>query len=170
MTLETEMAKWNGRTTDTIQVVYQRHADGLSFLIRLIHALQRQGLQRASTRLLLMYHQRGKQMPLELTRRLFQNPLIINHWSARLNMLEILSLMRIPSDCVDPALDFLKECLTEPTILVQAWSYTAYRAIAVQHPHLQDEVRTLFEHALADDLPGLVTDRIERAKSAGFSP
>lgn len=168
MSLESELTQWDGRATDVIQTIYERHSRGVSFVQRLITALQSPGQEAAAARLLRMYCERGKSMPLPQIRDLLTGWRHLTNWTARLELLQTLPHLRIPGDCITETRAFLDDCLSDQTVIVQGWAYSAYRALAVQHPDLRPEVKALYDDALTANLPGLVAERVQNAVRAGF--
>ena len=169
MTLRDDIASWDLKSADAIRDTYGRHAGAASFLNEIVDLLREASLQPGATWLLKHHLDSGGGLDQRLAGRVFTLLPQLQHWSARLHVLQCIPHLAIPSRRRKNVEAFLGDCLADPNKFVRAWTYGAFHQLAVQYPEHQPAVTALLERALREEAPA-VKARVRRVVKQGFAP
>lgn len=146
-----EIQAWDGKSSDYISEIYYRHYQETFFAVELTASIKVSDLQKGATWLLKKYlEEKGKLTSREITEIYTMLP-ELNHWEAKLHILQCISYMPIKAAFKKKVEKFLRECLLDHNKFLRAWSYNGLYELASQHQEYRDEVKALLEKALEDE-------------------
>lgn len=164
-----DLQAWDLKSAAAIGSIYADHAGEGGFLGQVVDLIDDPDLERGATWLLKHHFDVGGE---PLNDRLVRSTLAavqgLDHWEAKLHILQIMSRLPVAEDQLDDVEAFVDECLSGDKKFVRAWAYSAFRDLAVQHPHLRGEATRLLDQALENETAGSVLSRVRRCISQGF--
>lgn len=106
----------------------------VSWMERLVERICRNDCSIACTWLLKHHLEQGGELDERLHARVIKTIDTLDHWEARLHILQCLSHLKIPADLGDS----LHECIIKLTRdgngFIRAWAYSGLHHLALQHP------------------------------------
>ena len=163
MKIEQEIASWNGKSSNDIEEIYNRHSDESSFISSLIVFLSQEYLQKG-TSWLLKHHLNNKyRLDANEVATIYSLLPKLEHWEAKLHILQCIPNMPIGEAEKENVEIFLRDCLTDDNKFVRAWAYNGFYEIALKYSEYKDEANQLFEMAMKDEAPS-VKARIRNIK------
>ncbi len=168
MSLETDLANWDMKSTNVIAGMYQQYCDDPEFQSRIVE-LAAGEFERGATWLLKRdLEVRKTLLATELADKIFTKASKTRHWEAKLHILQIMAWMPVSPTHLPAALDFVRGCMTSDRKFLRAWAYSGFYEIARQYPDYQVEAKQLFLHALDHEAAGSVLARVRRVAAQGF--
>ena len=167
MTLEQEIAAWDGESAETISAVYAEHYQHADFMPELIALLVHEPLQKGTTWLLKRWLEEGGEISAENTQQYQRHASSLTHWESQLHLLQSLQYLAIDTALIDTLYAFIQTSLGSKNTFVRAWAYSGMYELAAQHTQFQDEVRALFTKAMAEEKAS-VRARIRQVMKKGF--
>ena len=160
-----EIKKWDGRETTLLRDIYGRYQADPAFVPTLIQLTGEVSLQKGSTWLLKHFLEQGGQLPhLEPLLAQFDR---IEHWEARLHLLQCLSFLTITETEAEAVAEFIMASLDHKRPFVRAWAYGGLVDLARQHPRFQPKAKAHIDQALATESAS-VKARIRQATKRGW--
>jgi hypothetical protein len=167
MGLQQDLKSWDGKSKDDIETVFFHHQHDPDLVANLILHLSDHTLQAAASWLLKRYLESGQKLNQKQIKTIYSRLPLLEHWQAKLHILQCMSYMPIDKETIDCVYPFLRTHLTDDNKFVRAWSYHGFYELARQHPEYYDETRQYFDMALQDEAPS-VRARIRNIFKQGF--
>lgn len=170
MSLDDELAKWDGKSKDFISDVFDRHHDKPGFLTSLASMFDDPKLQSGAT-WLLKHHfdQGGEPLDENLVVTVYKMTPILVQWDAKLHVLQCITQMPIPDSEMRTVEAFIRHCLTDDAKFVRAWAYSGFCELARRFPQFQAEATHVLNQALSCETAGSVLSRVRRELKRGFA-
>lgn len=167
MTVEQDIARWDGKSADAIRQIYDRHASSSSFVPDILELMQQESLQNGATWLLKRHVENTGCPDPSAVAVIYAALPLLAHWETKLHILQVIPSLPIP-EAHRPAVEtFLRECLVSDAKFVRAWAYGGFYELAARHPQYQEEAGQIFEVAMGEE-PASVRARVRKVMSKGF--
>ncbi len=167
MSIEQEIAAWNGKSTDDIRVIYNSHHVMPDFASTVIKLLKESVYQKAATWLLKAWLESGNKLEKNQIKVVYGFLNKLDHWEAKLHVLQSMPFMPIDKSDRKKVEAFLRVTLTDYNKFVRAWSYNGFYELASQHSEYLSETKQFFEMAMRDEAAS-VKARIRNLMKKGF--
>ncbi|WP_298862440.1 hypothetical protein [uncultured Gimesia sp.] len=153
MSLQQEIAVWNGKSVEDLEEIYERHGSETGVGVELVLLLKEPALQRGVSWLLKRYLEEGKGGALSTDdlNRVFESLSDLEEWESKLHLLQSLPFLTIGKRNVKRVESFLRGCVESENKFVRAWAYNGFYELALQHPKYQTEVDQILGHAMQDE-------------------
>ncbi len=151
MTLEREIAAWDGKSADDIAEVFQSHKDDPGFIDVLIKLLGVSACQKGATWLLKAGLNEANKLNSRQVTEIFSSLDSLQHWESKLHVLQSLPSLAISGREKRRVEAFLRSTLTDKNKFVRAWSYNGFYELSRQHPEYQQETEQMFAMAMRDE-------------------
>jgi len=151
MSINQEIATWDGKSADDIGAVYIEHHSKPGFLDSITNLITDAANQKGATWLLKKWLESGNQFEAERIRKVYDSLQALNDWESKLHVLQCIPYMPIEKDKKRNVELFLRITLTDSNKFVRAWSYNGFYELALQYPEYVNEVKQFFEMALRDE-------------------
>jgi hypothetical protein len=168
MSFEAAVKAWDGKSTGVIQQIYARFSTDPTFVEKVIRLAADADAQVGATWLLKKYLDSGNELDVRAVTPLLQNLGCLEHWAARLHLLQSLPAITIPARYRSKSESFVRDCLDDQNKFVRAWAYNAFYELARQFPQYRVEVSQLLDAALAGSEPASVKARVRKCLFQGF--
>lgn len=167
--LETDLHSWDMKSSDRIHEIYRRHSEDTGFLAESIRLTGSAVHQRGATWLLKHHVVDGAAtIPPKDVADLCAVLPTLDHWEAKLHVLQCLSVLPVSESEAGRVHHFLELCLGEEAKFVRAWAYSALHHLAVRFPDYRAGTTAALEAALRQETSAAVKVRIRKAIDAGF--
>ena len=167
MNLKQAIEAWDGKSADDIRNIYDCYGHTSSFVSEIIRLTKQEPLQKGTTWLLKRYLEKTGCLETSEVEDVCQLFSKLEHWEARLNILQCIPYMPIPKTQKMKVKTFLKECLVDDAKFVRAWAYNGYYELAVQYSEYQKETQKLLEIGMREEAAS-VKARIRNIRRKGF--
>ncbi|MGK7926108.1 MAG: hypothetical protein AB4290_12845 [Spirulina sp.] len=167
MSIESEIKGWNGKSADEITEIFQTYSDTPVFIDTLIELFKIPSCQKGATWLLKAWLDKGNNLKSEQIAKLFSSLDILEHWEAKLHLLQSLPFLPIAHSQKQQVEGFLRTTLPDRNKFVRAWSYNGFYELARQYPEYQEETEQFLEMAMRDEAAS-VKARIRKLVKKGF--
>ena len=167
MSINQEIATWNGKSADDIRAVYDKHHSESDFLDTILKLKNDSSYQKGATWLLKKWLESGNQLEAEHIKNVYGSLQSLEDWESKLVVLQSIPYMPIEKDEKTNVESFLRVTLTDSNKFVRAWSYNGLYELALQYPEYIEEVKQFFEMALRDEAAS-VKARIRNIMKKGF--
>lgn len=151
MTLEDELAQWNGKVVEVVDDIYSRHAEAPDFAQRLVAGLEQVDIQRGASWLLKHFFENGGALDANQISTAYATLPHLAHWETKLHILQSMPYMPIGENDLEAVEPFLKAALNDKKKFVKAWAYNGYHLLAQQHEGFRVEVDLLLQKGLVDE-------------------
>ena len=151
MTLEHEIAAWDGKSAADIEEIYLQYANAQTFVAELISLIAQDAAQTGATWLLKRYLEDGWPIGQTAVNQIYQHLPQQTHWEAKLHLLQCLPVLSIAPSVTKSVHHFLDTCVVDPNKFVRAWAYNGFYELARQHPQFQPEARQRLTAALQEE-------------------
>ncbi len=155
MSLEQEMACWDGKSINDLEAIYSRHCDNGCFLKDVIELLQNEAQQKGASWLLKRHLENGNKIEAGEIAVIYGLLPELVQWEARLHILQCIKFMKIAESETKQVELFLRGCLAETNKFIRAWAYNGFYVISVQYPEYKTETKQFFEMAMRDEAPSV---------------
>ncbi len=165
MTLADDIAQWDSKDATSIKRVYANHYEQPDFHESLIAFFPSVEHQDGATWLFKHAIDEGDLIPESIDPKHIKDMCAsldaLETWAAQLHVLQILSVVPIPTSCTDSIESFARSCMTSKKTFVRAWSYSALFAATRHDPKKHTKTVKLLESTLNDaSAPASVKARI----------
>lgn len=167
MSLEYEIANWDGKSSDDINAIYNLHGEEKSFDANVIAFAQSSELQKGATWLIKRYLEEGHKIEATISSVLFDLLPKLEHWQSKLHILQCLPYLKIGNNAKHNVYVFLQQCLIDDNKFVRAWAYNGFYVISLQYREYIQETKLFFDMAMRDEAPS-VKARIRNIVKKGF--
>jgi len=168
MTIQDEMAAWDGKSAHDIGKIYNGFNKQTGFPGNVIALMAQANCQKAASWLLKHHLENDNKISQLETKSIFKLLNTLDHWESKLHVLQSLPFLNIPNAYKTALEQFLRECLTETNKFVRAWAYNGFYELAKQYPEYEEETRLFFDMAMRDEAPS-VRARIRNLLKQGFN-
>ena len=165
--LKQNIGDWNGKSIETITLIYQQHAKLSGFIEAILDLLKHEEFQIGSSWLLKHHFEKGSHLNENEIGRVYQCLEKLEGWEAKLHILQSIPYMPIPSAKKECTLSFIRKCLEDDNKFLRAWAYNGFYEVSLCFPEYQKEVKTLLE-AASESEAASVKARIRNIMKAGF--
>ena len=167
MSIEQEIAVWDGKSADEISAVYKRHCEQPVFIAAIIKLTKDTSYQKGATWLLKAWLESGKNLEEKDVKEVYGFLHTLEHWETKLHILQCIPFMPIGLTERRLVEAFLRETLTDENKFVRAWSYNGFYVLSTQYPEYVEETKLFFEMAMRDEAAS-VKARIRNLIRSGF--
>lgn len=154
-------------SVDELLNVYSHFGREKKFEKNLIEFMGKNELERSASWLLKHHLEQGFMLSDRLANSILQTFPKLEHWEARLHILQLLSLLYICDSEVDNLWDSVVIQTQDSNKLIRAWAYNGLHEIAVQFPSFKEKASQYFKIARENDEAGSVIARIKKIVKAG---
>lgn len=169
MTLEAAIAAWDLKSSNDIGRIYRQYSVKPSFGTALTALIGERALERGASWLLKHHLETGW---LDITpanvSTIYGSLNDLEHWEARLHLLQCIPHLPIPRSHVKPLERFLRNAISDEVKFVRAWGYNGWHQLGIQHAEYQPQVVEILERAKASETAPSVKVRIRKALETGF--
>ena len=165
--LKVAISSWDAKDVHYIKQVYKDYLEQDDFSALLLKYSHDAELQRGSTWLLKKHLEEGNSLTSSETAELFSCLDKLEHWEAKLHVLQCLPFLAISVSQKESIDVFLRGCLSSDFKFVRAWAYGGLYELAKQHSQYQAEVKTLLEQASVTEAAS-VKARVRQVLKKGF--
>lgn len=166
MHLENQLSQWDNKNTEVLTAIYLQQKTAPDWIDALVAATQKTHSQNAASWLIKHSLEQSAESDLCLNERHIDQLLgslpLLQHWSARLHLLQCLPYLIIPPHRKRQVETFLRDNLKEPNKFVRAWAYNGFGLLAKEYPEYRQEAKRLFDAAMDTEAPS-VRARIRKA-------
>ncbi len=167
MSLEQEIACWDGKSVNGLEAIYSRYRDSDCFIKDVIELLQNETEQQGASWLLKRHLENGNKIEADEIAVIYRHLIELAHWEAKLHILQCIQFMKIAETETKQVELFLRGCLAETNKFIRAWAYNGFYEISVQYPEYKKETEQFFEMAMRDEALS-VKARIRNIMKEGF--
>lgn len=167
--LETDLSSWDLKSVAPLEAIYRKYGGHEDFVTEIVRLSGVAPCQRAAT-WLLKHHVVDCMvaMPTAELTHLYAQLAALDHWEAKLHVLQCLFVSPIPKSDVERVDEFLKTCLGAEAKFVRAWAYSALHRLAQQFPAYRATAAATLKNAQETETSAAVKVRIRKAIEAGF--
>jgi len=142
-----DLGSWDGRSTEVLQSIYERHSADRDFLPTILAHLGDVNLQRAATWLLKRHLELGNSLSAAECRSVLGSLAAQEDWESKLHLLQCLPWLSVAEDDRDGLETFLDACVRSDRKFVRAWAYGGFNELALRFPQYRDAVDELLARA-----------------------
>ncbi|WP_420627871.1 hypothetical protein [Candidatus Leptofilum sp.] len=173
MTLEQQIAAWDGKTAAPLEEIYQSQAATPDFIPVLLLLIATESTQSGATWLLKYHTDAGNLLPPEILEQIYAQLPSQTQWDAKLHLLQCFPKWPMPETALSSIHPFLHSCLKAQSKFVRAWVYSGFYTLAHQHPQFQAEAQALLAQAHLEEAASIKarirqTYKIDAASSRPF--
>ena len=140
---------WDGTHMEYLTDLYEQyHHDPTFFLSLLEITEENSSLQTATTWLIKHQYDQKQSLPQEIIDQLLTTSMQLDHWEAKLHILQLLPKVTIAQNTLNTVDQFVRKCLKDDTKFVRAWAYQGLYEVYKHIPEYEHELRLLCENAL----------------------
>ena len=167
MPIQSDIANWDGKSSESIEKLYEHYHQQAAFVDKLIKLLAQPDCASGASWLLKQHMESGHVLKNTQIKRIYKALYKLQDWQSRLHILQTMPFL--PIDTAEkPALKrFLDEAINDSNKFVRAWSYNGLYLLAKQYPEYQEQVKSFFDMAMHDEAAS-VKARIRNILKAGF--
>lgn len=165
--IEQAIISWDGKSSNDIDVIYNRYSNDDTFISEIINLSQQEALQKGATWLLKHCLEDGRKTEPDEIAAIFKLLSKLEHWESMLHILQCIQFMKIAKTEKKEVEEFLRKCLTNSNKFVRAWAYHGFYEISIQYPEYKNETKQIFEIAMRDEASSIKA-RIRNIIKKGF--
>lgn len=155
MGIEQAIKSWDGKSSSNINAIYDRHGSNDDFVRIIIQFSGEESLQKGATWLLKRHFENNHRIEEDQVTKIFELLPKLEHWEAKLHILQCISYMGIANTGKKQIELFLRKCLTDENKFVRAWAYNGFYELSMQHSEYITETKHLLEMAMRDEAPSV---------------
>ena len=155
MNIEQEIGGWDGKSTSNIKAIYRLYGNDDLFSSTVIQLTKQPALQKATTWLLKHHFENDHKLGLRDTRKLLNLLPKLEHWEARLHILQCMPYLPVAKPEKKQVALFLRCCLTDHNKFARAWAYSGFYELSIQYPEFRKEAMQFFDMAEKDEAPSV---------------
>ena len=168
MTLQDELAQWDGKSAAAITAVYTNHYQHPNFIPTLITSLTHPPTQKGGSWCLKKHLESAGTLTPTQADQIYDTLHQLGHWETKLHLLQCISYLPISPEREKQVESFIRQNITSDRKFVRAWAYYGLYELAVQYPKYQSETQQLLADAMQTE-SGSVQARIRKALKKGFA-
>jgi len=155
MSIEQDLAAWNGKSAADIKAVYVKYHAEPYFAASVIALLFTQAYETGATWLLKAWLEAGNHLEHTQIIKIYSSLNQLKHWQAKLHILQSMPFMPIAEAEAQHVYHFLKRTLCDQNKFIRAWSYNGFYELSRQHAEYLVETKQYFEMAMRDEAPSV---------------
>lgn len=155
MSIEQGIRTWDGKSAVDIQAVYDRYHKTIDFASTIIKLSFEPTHEQGATWLLKAWIEAGNTPDEAQISTIYESLNRLDHWAAKLHVLQIIPDLPIASAHASTLYTFLKSTITDENKFVRAWSYNGLHELSSQHPEYLNETQHYLERAMRDEAPSV---------------
>jgi len=167
VSIEADIAAWDGKSSDDIHAIYNKHKNDAGFLLELTKHAQSASLQNGATWLIKQFVTNTSSIPGRDTQQILLLIPVLCGWKSKLHILQCMPYISIPTACSNMIESFVRECILDKNKFVRAWGYGGLYELARHFPQYREEAEKIMEMGLIDE-PASVRARIRQITAQGF--
>lgn len=167
MSLKQALQICDGDSTDEMLRVYAHFQSAKEFEKQLIDCLADRNLERPASWLLKHHLEMGFMLSNKLNDKALQAFQLMEHWEARLHILQMLKLFQINDSMAPELWQVVLQQTQENNKLIRAWSYNALHEISLQHPEYKSQALSYLNFAEKNEQAASVLARVRKIKLNG---
>jgi hypothetical protein len=162
--LQNSLNNWDGKSTAPLEEVFFDYHEHPGFLVSLVEFCKKAEFQRGAT-WLLKHHFDQKRPPLpdELNRIHLSSLPMLQHWEAKLHMLQYLDRLEICDAQRATVCTFVETETTNENKFVRAWAFYSLATLANRFPDLRGKALNTLQAAALHETASSVKVRIRKA-------
>lgn len=167
MSIEKDVACWNGKSASDIDAIYSRHSDDISFVSNIIVLCEQEHLQKGATWLVKRYLDDGHRLEVNEIAALYKQLPKFEAWEAKLHILQCMPDMPVGEAEKKRVEGFLRNCLADSNKFVRAWAYNGFYELSLQYPEYKIEAKQFLTMAMRDEAPSVkarIRNIVKRSK------
>ncbi len=143
------LKKWDGVHIDYVTNLYKTHCNTPLFFESLVDIYSNEkDLQKVTTWLIKHHYNNGYSLPQTLTEKLANASGTVEHWEAKLHILQLLPYFKLTDESFVKTYDFVRQCLKDENKFVRAWAYHGMYELSIYVPELKSELEHLCNRAM----------------------
>jgi hypothetical protein len=151
MSLLQHLNNWDGKSTDELQTLFDRHFEDSGFLDFIIEHLQFADYEVATSWLLKAWLETGDKIQTNHSEQVVCSLRKLKHWQAKLHILQCFKHIKVVETAKQDTYRLLRISLSDDNKFIRAWSYDGLFHLSRQYPEFKKEVRELIEIAQHDE-------------------
>lgn len=167
MALKQALLLCDPSSADELTGVYQHFSDLKHFEKHLVACLVENDSHRAASWVLKHHLEQGFLLSDKHTKTVLLAYLDMEHWEARLHILQSIGFLMIPDALTNALYSQLRHQLSDKNKFIRAWTYNALHELAQQQADFQNDVNELLKIAMKEEAPS-VTARIRKILKTGL--
>jgi len=167
MSIEKELAAWDGKSTVALKSIFNSHSMKPDFADNIVALSFSPATETGATWLLKAWLEAGNTLNKTHVTKIYQSLSQLEHWEAKLHVLQNIPYMPIAKADRKNVYHFLRYTLADQNKFVRAWSYNGLFELSRQHSSYLAETKQYFEMAMRDEAPS-VKARIRNILKNGF--
>ncbi|MEM8817430.1 MAG: hypothetical protein AAFX56_05170 [Pseudomonadota bacterium] len=167
MSIRRQLEGLDDHSVESLRRLYSDRYTDKSFVKEIAELIGHAAHERVATWLLKYHLEQGGQLGLRSIDEIYRLVDSLEHWEAKLHILQSIPYMPIPSKRREQVESFIRDCLTDDNKLVRAWAYGGFYELASSYADYQAEAAGLFAKALRDEAAS-VKARVRIVAKKGF--
>ena len=153
--LEQDLETWDGKSSDDITAIFERHRNSPRFAEKTVALLRNEPAAVGASWLLKRFLEQGGSLNSRTCHDICRSTPALRHWAARLHVLQCLPFLDIQAEDRKTLEPFVRDGLSDDRAFVRAWSYNGLNELSMRFPDLQEETRLILEMAMRDEAPSV---------------
>ncbi|MCG8511613.1 MAG: hypothetical protein MI741_20555 [Rhodospirillales bacterium] len=145
--LEQALSQWDGKSTESLSAIHDALSPAPDFADRLLALARKTEFAAGATWLLKRHLESGKSLSKNQIRALWSLAGGLEHWEAKLHVLQCLPFLPVEVSQKDQVAEFLRHCLGSGNKFVRAWAHGGFMELAGQHPEFEEETESHLRRA-----------------------
>ncbi len=167
MNIKQALHSWDGKSAIDIKAIYDQYSLEENFVNDILELSQSQPYEVGTTWLLKAWLEEGNKLSSSQVSQLYKSLNHLEHWEAKLHMLQSMPYMPMANSIKNKVYQFLKITLMDQNKFVRAWTYNGFYELSQQYPEYLEETKQFFEMAMRDEAAS-VKARIRNIMKKGF--
>lgn len=155
MSIEQKLSAWDGKSAADIRAIYDEYHTRDDFTDRIVELTTKPDCQKGATWLLKAWLETGNTLKQSQVSRIYGLLNKLEHWEAKLHVLQSIPFMTIAEADRDSVYRFLRTTIIDQNKLVRAWSYNGFYELSSQHGEYKEESERYFTMAMRDEAPSV---------------
>lgn len=139
MSIEQEIASWDGKSATEIKAIYDTYHEDTHFSETITVLTLIKVYENGATWLLKAWLEAGNKLEPAQFSKIYRSLDQMKNWKAKLHILQSIPLMPIADAERNNVCKFLRDALTDQNKFVRAWAYNGFYELSRQHSDYTDE-------------------------------
>ena len=163
MNLKEQLSNWDGKSTDYLGNLYDLIKSDSTFVDQLFDVLAEENLQTAATWLVKHALENGVLLDQSQTYEFYSNADALATWQARLHLLQIMPMLRVPEELRYKLAKFCRFATEDENKFVRAWGYNGLYELANLYHEFRDGLDVVISSAMETE-PASIKARLRNIK------
>ena len=168
MSLQQDLAQWDGKSAVAITAVYTTHHQTDNFIPVLIASLADPVAQKGGSWCLKKHLETAGTLTPAQIDQIYGSLPQLDNWETKLHLLQSVPYLPISPKQEKVVESFIRQNIISDKKFVRAWAYYGLYELAVQYPNYQQETEQVLTDAMQTE-SGSVQARIRQALKKGFT-